>query len=238
MKNALGIAVMCVTLAAVSSTGMAIPIDDVAIAAHAYASPGADDHTAMCVVDFGGGNSYAFAYSWEDADIFTRDPGGFATFYGATVSAGNGEAMLVALDAQTPLVVTSAVHPQFGRMIQGLAFDGHAITEADGGWPQYWWRGNMEWEMDIYDDVTYQWLGTEVVPAVPGTGDDTTWESAGQGVGLRMLDDDIWDAWTQGAGTWADPQTPPVTPTVPEPITLTLLALGGMALMRKRIRRA
>ncbi|MBL7134804.1 MAG: PEP-CTERM sorting domain-containing protein [Phycisphaerae bacterium] len=236
MKNALGIAVMCVTLSAVASTGLAIPFEDVVVDAWAYASGGADDNTAMCVVDFGGGNSYAFGYKWEDGDLFTRQPGPFATLFGATVSAGNSEAMLMALDAQTPLQVTSEVHPQFGRMIKGLAYDGHQIIEADGAWAAFWWRGYMQWERDLYD-ANWNWIGTETVPAQDGTGDDSAWVSAEQGVAHRMLDDGLWDGWTQGAGPWGTVLDKPVTP-VPEPMTMTLLALGGFGLLRKRRRRA
>jgi len=153
---------------------------------------GTGPNEAMCVVDFGGGDSYAFGYRWD----------GVAT----------GENMLVALDSDTALTVDYSYHPTFGFAVDGISYDGHQI-EVSAGWdpyyPAYWWSGNTEYDEDIYDE-NWQYVETITHPAVPGDGKN--WLYAPLGASSRELADGLWDGWTQGFNWVADAPVTPVAP--------------------------
>jgi len=76
-------------------------------------------------------------------------------------------------------------------------------------------------------------------------GDGQTWVSPPFGITSRTLGDGFWDGYTQAdAAGQADPPTVPLQqagdPTIPEPATMTLVAMAwaALALSRRRIRTA
>jgi hypothetical protein len=63
--------------------------------------------------------------------------------------------------------------------------------------------------------------------------DGENWTASGSGVDSRVLNDGDYDGWSWGStdANW-DHLRAPTTP-VPEPATVSLLALGGMVLLRR-----
>ena len=179
---------------------------DLRVEAWAYsssASANTYNNEAMLVVDFANAGSYAFGYRWEGGDEFTRADT-------TTVGSEIGEAMMLELDVDTPLVVGYSHHSVYGFFMSTLSYDGH--TAGAGGWSADW--------------VGY-WNST----------DGGIWTPASVGISTRVLTNGAWDGWSQEIDNDDfDPLTPPVTPT-PEPATMLLL--GGMAVsvVLKRRRR-
>jgi len=234
MRTTFGCAVIFSVLFATAGASFALTFSDVDVSAWAQSSPGADQNAAMTVISFPDGSNFAFGYRWNAGDVVARPPSTYASAYGANAAADKAEAMLLALDAQTPLSVTVNYHDLFGFAAEGFAYDGHPL--ATDGWatsfPGYWNSGAPG-----YTD----WTGT-TYPAWDGDGE--TWQASGLGASSRGLRDGDWDGWTKEyTANGFDPQTPPVVPiaeaVVPEPATLMLIGLGATALLgRWRARRA
>ncbi len=80
----------------------------------------------------------------------------------------------------------------------------------------------------------------------PGTGwmyyvsaDNENWATSWDGVSSRSLTDGDWDSWVWGG--WGDapdysPLRAPGGPFVPEPATLSLIAIGGLTAIRRKKR--
>ena len=236
MKNALGLIVMCVTLLAVSSTGFGYTFDDVVIESWAgpagVADPENATYKALTVIDFGGGNSFAFGYGWNSPETT------------------NSEEMLTALkNADNGLTVNSSTHQTFGMAVYGfvytdrLAQDHTILGSPFFDIPQYpanWWSGAPARSEEIWepnpDTGVWELVDTIDFPAAPADGEN--WLYASKGVRDRVLVDGYWDGWTQGDGPYGTIPPEPVAPVqAPEPMTMTLLALGSLGLMRTRRRR-
>ncbi len=202
------VAVFCGVLVA-PTRGYGYTFDDIVV--EAWAGSGANE--AMSVVDFGGGNSYAFGYRWDGAKT--------------------SEDMLVAIDGLPGLTVDYNYHPVWGFAVNSFSYDGRTI--ASDGWVttylSFWWSGNAAWTEYVYDwNPPYDLLDTIEHDAKAGDGEN--WDYAGLGAGFRELADGVWDGWTLGDATTFDAD-PPVSP-VPEPATMSVLAIGGLMLLTRR----
>lgn len=67
-------------------------------------------------------------------------------------------------------------------------------------------------------------------------GDNETWDVSGSGVSFRELSGGAWDSWvwTNYDASWMPIRTPGAEP-VPEPMSVLLLALGGMLASSRRV---
>ena len=200
---------MSVFVLVLSASCLGYTFDQVAV--EQWAGSGANE--AMCVIDFGGGNNYAFGYRWD----------GPAT----------SEDMLVDLDAQTNLTIDYSYHPTYGFGLDGISYQGHSIVVSpfwDPYYPAFWWSGHAAYDEDLYDD-NWNYIGTVTHPAAAGDGEN--WLYAPLGASSRELADGVWDGWTQGENWVADP---PATPT-PEPMTAAMMAVAAAFFVRRRINR-
>ncbi len=232
MKNVLGLIVTCVTLLAISTTGFGHTFDDVIIESWAgpagVADPSNATYRAVTVVDFGEGNSFAFGYGWNDTETTSS------------------EAMLTALQAaDNGLTVESSTHNTFGMSVYGFAYQGYVILGSPlfdiPEYPANWWSGAPARTEDIWEEVppgSGNWVITDTIEHSETAGDGENWAYASTGVRDRVLADGYWDGWTQGDGSYGSFPAEPVAPVnVPEPMTLTLFAVGSLGLMRTRRRR-
>lgn len=201
MKN-LNVLLVVVCVGLLGSSVFGVSFADVTVTD----TVGTGSKTAMCVLDFGAGNSYAFQYFWN----------GEAT----------SEDLLVDLDAQTDVAVSYTSDPTYGMFISSISYDGNSIVNDydmntyTGGWANLWWDGFDEY-VDFYNNT------------IPGqAAEGGVYKSAQVGASTRTLQDGYWDGWTYmnyGTGSTAAPVVP-----VPEPASMVLLAAGALGVIRKR----
>ena len=232
-----------VVLACVAVLATACAARAVTIETWAESSAGASDHYAYMALDFDGtgNNVKVFGYRWNDADTLTRPDDGSGAYdtytlaNGTEADAGYSEAMMITLMGLSGMTIGYHWHETMGMFIDSLNYNGDEIgSYADPGGdpykfytPGYFWDGNKAWST-AYNSG----------PAQPP---NETWESTPLGISIRVLDDRYWDGWRQGWYSY-NPVTyefnegyplPAITP-IPEPMTLSLLALGGSVLLRCR----
>jgi len=179
---------------------------------------GTGTNRSVCVFDFGS-TAYAFGYRWDDSGFVVRSDS-------STVAAGTGEALLCTLgDAGTGLGVTVdlSYSPLYGAFVNGISYNGNSlgVDKAPGAYITAWVSSG----------------GT----AGP------VWTDSQTSLTARLLSDGAWDGYTDSENAWIysgkdwviNPDAAPggafasVTP-VPEPAALSLLALGGIVLIRRR----
>jgi len=99
----------------------------------------------------------------------------------------------------------SMSYTQSGGFLNTISYDGYSNI-GENGWPTDWWA---------------YFIST----------DGQSWADPGEGFATRELTNGAWDAWAhQPTGDWP-PAHVPTTP-IPEPVTIALLALGGLILRR------
>jgi len=195
--------------AALMTPAFAYTVDQVDITA----TVGDGSKQAIGVIDFGV-KSFAFAYQWE-------------------TGAPTSETMLLALhDANIGLTLDYSPSA-WGIFVNVFTyFDGTTtyVLESDGtDWPMFWVSGHGGYTEDLWDWDTGSFLGENIVPA-DTTGDGENWSMPTMGVSAVKLIDGGFSGWALGDAV-------PSTPVVPEPTTMSLLALAALGLLKRRAAR-
>ena len=225
-----------VVLACVAVLAMACTAGAATVEAWAASSSGASDHTAYFVLDYDGGpNTYLFGYRWNDGEMVTRPDDGSAAYdtytglFGTQASAATSEGMIYALMNVAGMTVAHSWHGTYGLFLENFEYDGNAfdVTSFNNPWSSVmtsFWSGNLAWDS-----------GWASGPAqAPGT-----WEQMPMGVVGRELADGFWDGWMQGQFnviTWETVAPDPSISPVPEPVTMSLMLIGGAGLLARRRR--
>ncbi len=192
---------------------------------------GTGDKQAALVVDFhtpGGDASYAWGYKW-DGTATGEDM--FRAIAGTTVlRQRDGGPFLDAFagsDAKLYLR-SSAFGSGLGNSVFGIGYD----ADGDGGSFVSGYEGNEIGYATDSDDLYREgwftgywsyWISDPTAPA---------WGYSGLGFSSRQLTDGSWDGWSYAdfsTGDFGEPAIP--TPAqVPEPATIVILTMGGLAM--------
>ena len=214
MKNAY-VVVICAVVSVVPPVAFGLTFDQIQVEQWV----GSGGNEAMCIVDFGGGDSYAFGYRWDDGDTFTRPTTVFSGWAGAQGDAALSEGMLLALDASTALTITSHYHNTFGYQLDSVSYDGHSLdNDWDTTFAGYWISGSAAWDEDIWAEVppgSGNWQIVDTIPHPATDGDGENWTPSGFGASSRTLSDGYWDAWTLEEVASGFPVNTPTVPLVP-----------------------
>ncbi len=207
------------------------------VEAWAQSSPSAQQYEVLVGMDFGEGEEYTFGYRWNDGDTVTRPtrvPGDldyvdYLTYtgnYGLEAAGNTSEAAILALDTLADMALTTLYHGVFGQSVTNIYYrtSEMGISITGQSWPALWLCGR-EGYMD--------WMGIWH-PAVSAS--DRTWEIADFGISGRVLASGYWDGWSQRASDWSTDE-PNIAP-VPEPASISLLVLAGVAMVFRRRNRS
>ncbi len=167
-----------------------------------------------------GPNRAGLVIDWNDG----ADPQSLVWGYKWDGSA-TGEDMLLAIAGVTTITgaSTSTVYGAdpslsaeltdwgWGKSLDRLAYDNGTFNHDESGWGWYYWVST----------------------------DGTSWTVSGGGMAGRTLTNGNWDGWSYEVGAPWPPSNHPSEPVpapapIPEPSALSLLALGGLALLRRR----
>jgi len=215
----------------------AITMDQVDIAA----TVGSGSNQAICVVDFGGTNSFAFAYQWNDGATVSRPAAAEdAAPYmagGMTVGANTIEAMLLALETASGLTI-SYHYDYCSLFVTGVSYQGSSMVDAyytTGEGLCLWQSGHAGYLQTDYDEF-YNPIGSTWIDAM--TPDGVTWVQSYEST-ASVLSDGYFIGWTPvnwltGEGL----ENTPRTPVVPEPTTMSLLTLAALGLLKRRTARS
>ncbi|HOF17908.1 MAG TPA: PEP-CTERM sorting domain-containing protein [Phycisphaerae bacterium] len=226
-----GFVMMLVTLAACSTTGWAYTFDQVST--EFWAGTGGSE--AMCILDFGGGNSYAFGYRWDG------DATGWDMLQAVVAASGSTftytpiTGTMSSIVAEGGSIRLEGTQYSFGSIVEKLTYNGHTLVDDYYGTGEsicYWVSGYADYTEDVYD-ATWTKIGEISHPGDP-TGDGTDWFAPPTfGASGRPLSDGWWDGYTQvnELGNTYEPAVP-----MPEPTTLALLGAGAALLIRRRRR--
>lgn len=172
---------------------------------------GTGSNTSVCVFDFGTAD-YAFGYRYDGTKT--------------------GKNMLDALNGKFGVAV---VYSSWG-IPTTISYNGHAITSDPidseyTGSPFYYLSGGTTVNDWVYPVLTLNYAG--------GGSSGPTWATSDTGLASRYLVNGSWDGWVQGKydTNWTGYSTAPdgaFASVIPEPTALGLLALSGLALLRRR----
>ena len=173
---------------------------------------------AAFALDFSGIQNWTGTGSNRSAFVLDFKDGTPATAWGFYFTGGaKGYDMLTAIDAANPdLSIEYGSDPTFGFFPTRFTYGSRSLSGFDAGTPGYW--------------AYYTADGTSSQPS--------SWTFSGVGASSRTLADGSWDGWTWApapdyAATPPNADIIPAAP-VPEPATLLVLSLGGLALLRRR----
>jgi hypothetical protein len=199
---------LCLTVMLAGVAAMAVTIDELVrpVDGWAESSPGASDGTVGMYIDFGNGNDAVFGYNWNwDGALDTIARPAGNGFSDDPVDAYLGEAMMLALDDQTGLDVNYSYHPTFGFFLQNLVSGGETLSDVS----------------------SYVGLWTSQ--------DGSDWSYASVGVSSLDLSTANWLGFTAIPFTADFPPSSSLAPAaIPEPTSLALLGLAGLAVIRRR----
>jgi MYXO-CTERM domain-containing protein len=122
------------------------------------------------------------------------------------------------LDNDANFGVSPSLTFDAGGYSVGGSFDGRTPTDASDHWQEGW----------MSDGYWSYWLG--------GSGASPVWGFSGVGMSTRTLVNGSWDGWSYAPGFNGEEPSLPVPATVPTPGALTLLGMGGLFAMRRRVR--
>ena len=121
----------------------------------------------------------------------------------------------------------------WGLTVFGLGYDidgdgGSFVPGYEGSETGYATDADDHYKEGCYNGYWSYWLANGDDPWNP-------WVSSSVGMRDRALSDRVWDGWSFAAGGWGSETFPdePVA-AIPEPVTMGLLALGGIALLLGR----
>ena len=180
------------------------------------------------------GSASALAYDWGDYDWKIRDGHYYALALGRGLDAGwlNGEAEAVALGAHLVTVNDGAEN---SWLVQEFCYDDQEgwLPRSIGFTDQYT-EGHWEWIGEALDPGEY-WDGGWWEDGNPASTSYTNWQS---GEPSHSWEHHAVINYPEGStdGQWADVQNPNYIGIIeiPEPATLSLLALGGLLATRRR----
>ena len=178
---------------------------------------------AAFALDFTGIQNWTGTGSNRAAFVLDFKDGSPALAWGFYFSGSvQGTDMLSAIDAADPSleidISVNPAFPQFGLQVNGFSYNGRSQSGFDLGSPGYW--------------AYYTAENTTTQP--------TTWNYSNVGATDRTLADGSWDGWTWAAAPTYASSAPNANivaaAPVPEPATLAALALGSLAIARRRHR--
>ena len=185
-----------------------------------------------------GADTAGLIIGWQDAKNLPGDSLGQALAWGFHWNPGTsptGLDMLSAISAADPRLEVKFDNRGFGSIVFGIYYD----LDGDGGAYAFDPGGETGAASDPADHFREGWLfngfwGYEIGNAA--STNRPAFSESGTGVASRTLTNNSWDAWvfSTDLDQFVIPAPSAAAAAVPEPGAVTLLALGGLLLWRRK----
>ncbi len=214
-KIGLGVLVGVCLLVSATASAEVVNFNGQDVDVESWAGSGASE--TLLIIDFADaptpGGSYAFGYRWDGSVYGWQMLTDIITAGGGTVNIAAGDSPRAVTTTGGTLQVIGKQY-DFGEIVESLSYDGSNMVDAYGQAPDprtlgMWNYDTGSWQADAWGISSYQLVDESMIGFT-------------QARPTGELDGGGWPIYGGSA------------PTVPEPTTMSLLAISGIALLKRR----